>query len=121
MEFSQIEAAVVPSLLVAFLARRYLKSRQARKALPGLLQEGAVIVDVRSRSEVAAGGNPKSINIPLDELDAQIGKLDSKKPIVVCCASGTRSAMAVSLLKRKGFSRVTNAGPWQNTVLNGGH
>jgi rhodanese-related sulfurtransferase len=36
--------------------------------------------------------------------------------VVVCCASGTRSAAAAAILKARGFKEVVNAGPWTNTL-----
>ena len=80
------------------------------------MAEGAVIVDVRSPAEFGSGANPKSINIPLDQIEAGVSKLDPAKPVVVFCASGTRSAMAARILQGKGFAQVTNAGPWRNTL-----
>ncbi len=35
-------------------------------------------------------------------------------PSIVCCASGTRSAMAAHRLRRLGFGRVVNAGSWRS-------
>ena len=53
---------------------------------------------------------------PLGGLDARAGELDASKPVIVCCASGTRSAMAAAVLARRGFKEVVNAGPWANTL-----
>lgn len=82
-----------------------------------LLSEGAIIIDVRSPEEFRRGANPKSVNIPLDNLPNQLRTLDKNKTYVMCCASGGRSAMATSVLKSEGFKTVMNAGPWQNTVI----
>ena len=40
--------------------------------------------------------------------------LSSDKPVVVGCASGTRSAMARMLLKKNGHTEVYNIGTWRN-------
>ena len=107
------EAILIVAFLAAvFLGRRTLRSRAARKQVPALLRAGAVVIDVRSPGEFAVGSRKGSINIPLDQLQTHLPKLDRAKPIVLCCASGTRSAMAASLLKRAGFSQVVNAGVW---------
>ena len=88
-----------------------------KKLLPDLLKKGAVIVDVRSTAEFMGGSNPNSVNIPLDQLSAQsLGKFAKETPIVLCCASGMRSGMAVSTVKSFGYSNVVNAGPWTNTL-----
>ena len=102
--------------LLAFFSWRYLSFRGVKKRLPELLKQGAVIVDVRSPGEFASGSSKESINIPLAELGKSLSRLDPDMPIVVCCASGTRSAAASSLLKKNGFKIVFNAGPWTNTV-----
>ena len=116
MNTTEWQSYLIPIGFVVFIATRVLKFRAARKKLPTLLNEGAVIVDVRSRGEFAGGAAKGSINIPLDELERGAEKLDPAKPVIVCCASGTRSAMGAQLLKRKGFQNVTNVGPWRNAV-----
>lgn len=116
MTLSQLQPYFIPIALVSFFAWRFLKFRKIRGLLPTLLKQGGVIVDVRTAGEYSTGSCEGSINIPLDELDKQAGKLDRDKPVILCCASGTRSGMAAALLKRKGFQNVVNAGPWKNTV-----
>jgi rhodanese-related sulfurtransferase len=77
-----------------------------------LLQEGAVIVDVRTREEYRTRHIKNSLNIPLNELTTQLPKLNKNKPIITCCASGMRSANARSTLLSNGFTTVYNAGSW---------
>jgi rhodanese-related sulfurtransferase len=105
---------VVPGLLIAFFAWRIVSSQLARRRIPGLLQEGAQMVDVRSPGEFASGHAAGSVNIPLPEINARAGELDPKRWVIVCCASGTRSALAGRQLRRRGFERVLNAGSWRN-------
>ena len=76
-----------------------------------LLQNGAVIIDVRSKGEYQGGHIKGSLNIPLDTLSNNIAKLKKEKPVITCCASGMRSASAKSILKSKGFE-VHNGGGW---------
>ena len=82
------------------------------KSIDELLSEGAVIVDVRSKAEYQNGHLKKSINIPLDQLQKNLGKLNKSKPVITCCASGMRSASAKSILKSNGFTEVKNGGGW---------
>jgi len=57
------------------------------------------IVDIRSREEhIANPGFSQAINIPLTELHDRIGEIPTKKPIIVHCASGYRSAIGSSIL-----------------------
>jgi len=101
-------------LIVAYLAWRVLSSFLARRRIPALLQDGAQMVDVRSPAEFAGGHAPGSVNIPLPELDQRMQELDRGRWVIVCCASGTRSALARRKLRGRGFDRVLNAGSWRN-------
>lgn len=102
--------------VAAWLGWRFFKFRAVKARLPELLSRGAVVVDVRSPAEYAAGARPGSLNIPLGEIPMRAGELDPAKPVIVCCASGTRSGLAAGMLKSKGFKEVVNAGPWTNTL-----
>ena len=113
---SQFASYVLPVAIVLFLAWRWLKFRGIRKSLPILLENGAQIIDVRSREEFSAGSASGAKNIPLGELTKNLNQLNREKPILLCCASGTRSGMAAGILRRNGFENVTNAGPWQNLL-----
>ncbi len=115
MTFEEIQPYVIPAAAAVYLIYRFLKFRRVKAGLPGLAAGGAVFVDVRTPAEHAAGSRPGSLNIPLDELERRAGELDKSRTIVLCCASGARSGVAASILKRKGFT-VVNAGPWQNTL-----
>lgn len=78
-----------------------------------LVADGAIIVDVRSKGEYASGHIKGSINIPLDSLSNNLGKIkDKNKPVITCCASGMRSASAKSILVSKGYTAVYNGGGW---------
>jgi phage shock protein E len=78
-----------------------------------LVKNGAIVLDVRSKSEYAGGHIKGSINISVDTLRNNLGKLkDKDKPIITCCASGMRSASAKSILKSNGYSQVYNGGGW---------
>ena len=77
-----------------------------------LIQNGAIIVDVRTKGEFQGGHIKGSINIPLNVLQDNISKLKKDKAIITCCASGMRSASAKSLLKSSGFTEVYNGGGW---------
>jgi rhodanese-related sulfurtransferase len=102
------------AVVAGYLAWRVINSFLVRRRLPSLLEEGAQLVDVRGRGEFAAGHAANSINIPLPEIGERAGDLDRSRPVIVCCASGTRSAMAAHRLRRLGFGRVVNAGSWRS-------
>lgn len=83
--------------------------------LAALAQQGAIILDVRSKGEYASGHIKGSINIPVDQLGSSLSQLkDKNKPIITCCASGMRSASAKGMLKSKGYTEVHNGGGWSS-------
>ena len=78
-----------------------------------LVKQGAIILDVRSKSEYTSGHIKGSINIPVDQLVKNLSKLkDRNKTIITCCASGSRSSMAKSILKSNAYVNVYNGGSW---------
>ena len=98
--------------LGTWLAYRWWSSRRVAAMLPQLKAQGATLLDVRTAAEFAQAHAPGSINIPLAEIGARWTEISTAVPVVVCCASGTRSGMARMLLKKKGLGAVYNAGPW---------
>lgn len=78
------------------------------------LDNGAVLIDVRSESEYRAGHVKGSVNIPLQNLKQELPKLKNEKNIIVFCQSGARSARAKSILKQNGFQNVINGGGWRS-------
>ena len=91
-----------------------IKRLGARKAPSTLVKEkiaqGAIVVDVRTKGEFAAGAYPKAKNIPLDALAGRLAELPKNKPIIVYCASGARASQAARILTHAGFTDVVNAG-----------
>nr|WP_315147006.1 rhodanese-like domain-containing protein [uncultured Flavobacterium sp.] len=80
-----------------------------------LLQQGAVIVDVRSKGEFRGGHIKGSLNIPVDVLRQNLNQLQNKNQVIItCCASGMRSASAKSILKASGYTEVYNGGGWSS-------
>jgi phage shock protein E len=80
--------------------------------LRAALENGAVVIDVRSAGEFDSGHFHPSKNIPVDRIASRAEEIKKwNKPVIVCCASGMRSGMAKQVLKAKGVS-VINAGSW---------
>ncbi len=63
----------------------------------------AVILDVRTKDEAAAGKLKNSIAIPLDEIGARLSELPKDKMIYVHCTTGARADMAAQELKKNGY------------------
>ena len=98
--------------LVLWFGYKAWNSRQVVAMLPELKKNGALFIDVRSAGEFASGSAPGTVNIPLPELGSRLGEIPKSSPVVVCCASGTRSGMAKLLLKKNGYQNVHNVGTW---------
>ena len=85
--------------------------------------ENALVLDTRSMTEFKTGHIVDAINIPLNNLGKQLKTLekDKDRPIIICCRSGSRSAMACKTLKKAGFENVHNLKggmmAWENASL----
>ncbi len=80
-----------------------------------LVQQGAILLDVRSKGEFMGGHIKGAVNIPVENLKNNLDKLkDKNKPIITCCASGIRSASAKNILISNGYSHVYNGGGWSS-------
>ncbi len=65
-------------------------------------------VDVRTPSEFKANNIKGFRNIPLQSLASRAKELDKEKPVVLMCASGSRSMQAARILKRLGVETIVN-------------
>lgn len=78
------------------------------------VEREAIIIDVRSAGEFASGHIKDSKNIPLNTISTKVEEIKKLgKPVIVCCASGMRSAQAASILKQNGIE-VINGGGWSS-------
>ncbi|MEW9121468.1 MAG: FAD-dependent oxidoreductase [Thermotaleaceae bacterium] len=73
-----------------------------------LVQQGACIIDVREKTEYAAGHIHGAKNIPLSEIRERIHEIPKEQPIYLHCRSGQRSYNAALLLQQSGFKEVYN-------------
>jgi len=65
-------------------------------------------LDVRNDAETAGGVIPGALRVPLAQLPARLGEIPADRPVVVYCASGQRSVIAMSLLEREGRTDVAD-------------
>jgi len=78
------------------------------------LNDGAVVIDVRTVEEFQSGHIQGSKNIVLNSIPARIAEIKAmNKKIIAVCRSGARSGQATSFLSQQGID-VVNGGPWQN-------
>ncbi len=95
-----------------WIVYKWWNSKKIIAMLPKLKEKGAIFIDVRSAGEFASGSAPGTINIPLNELNSRLHEIPKTTPIVLCCASGTRSGMAKMVFKKNGHQEVYNIGTW---------
>lgn len=116
MDYSFV-LGILGALVVAFLIRPFLfrgSTAIAPAEAKKLVQDGALLVDVRSAAEYAQGSLPKAKNIPLQELPKRLREFGpTDRTIILCCQTGTRSAIAANALKRAGYTSVFNLGSWR--------
>lgn len=77
-----------------------------------LVQQGAIIVDVRTPEEFRGGHINGSLNIPVQLIASKVNDLKKKgKPVIAVCRSGARSGVATGILKNAGIEAY-NGGAW---------
>ncbi len=81
------------------------------------LRRGAIVIDVRTPQEFDQGKVPESINIPVDRIAANAERIKNmNRPVVFCCASGSRSSDSATIMKQKGMKAVYNGGSWYDVL-----
>jgi rhodanese-related sulfurtransferase len=94
-----------------------------------LVAKGALLVDVRDGTEVAATGKAAgAIHIPRGLLEFKADptaptadkNFSTDKTVIVHCASGGRAALAGKLLKDMGYEKVYNLGGLKDWIEAGG-
>ncbi|MGW8565828.1 FAD-dependent oxidoreductase [Isoptericola sp. NPDC055881] len=74
---------------------------------------GALVLDVRTRDEIASGVLPGALHVPHTELRARLDEVREAaagRPVRVLCASGVRSAIAHRVLAQSGFDSASLSG-----------
>jgi adenylyltransferase/sulfurtransferase len=62
-------------------------------------REDIACIDVRTRSEFDVFHLPKTVNIPLAEMEKRINEISANGPVYIICQSGVRSHQAVAILR----------------------
>ena len=86
-----------------------------------LPRDGSVtLLDTRTPGEFRRGHIDGFTNIPVDDLRARIGEIESEKPVYVICQSGLRSYIATRILEGYGFEAYNFAGGFRfyDAVMN---
>lgn len=91
-------------------------AREAREAI----DDGAVMIDVRTTREWNAGHAPFATHVPMDQLDRKLSRISKAKKVVVVCRSGSRSRMACRQLSSAGYDVLNLSGglrSWERAGL----
>jgi len=104
--------AVLALAVLAYEASRARSGGQSVGPMDAvrLLNQGAVMLDVRSQAEFDSGHILDSRHIPQDQLasSAETLKKYKDKVVIACCESGMRSGAAARVLQAQGFTKVVN-------------
>lgn len=98
--------------MLNLLSRNSVKKISASEAKQRLdSNEPVVLIDVREKGEYMDRHIPKSINVPLGNINA-VEKLvpDKNAPVFVYCLSGGRSANAAKQMDKMGYKNIYNLG-----------
>ena len=108
-------------ILIAVLVLGFLFYSRAQANIPTITSDEAreylndsnyQFIDVRTDSEYTSGHIPKSIHIPLHEIQNRLSEIDSlkNKNIIAYCRSGVRSSKATKILIEAGFKVLNLSG-----------
>ena len=118
LEFAGNNVLLVSALVVSFFVVIFTELRRKASGLTNieaadavkLINNDAVVVDIRSVDAFGRGHIVSARNIPSDELDTKLATLEpfKSKPIVAVCESGMSSTRVVNTLRQSGFESVYN-------------
>ncbi|MDC0353444.1 rhodanese-like domain-containing protein [Candidatus Pelagibacter sp.] len=99
-------------------AMEEIKTINADEALKMVEENNCNLIDIREDNELESTGKiENSVHIPRGKLEIyldpnsvlyQRGVLDKNKEIVLFCAGGVRSALAVKALKNMGYEKISH-------------
>ena len=75
-----------------------------------LVEQGAVLLDVREDIEWQAGHAPEATHLPMSQIGARVSELPTDRLIVCVCHVGARSAAVAEALNNAGYSASNLAG-----------
>ena len=99
-------------------AMQEIKTIKADEALKMVEENNCNLIDIREGNELESTGKVEhSVHIPRGKLEIfldpnsalfQQGVLDQNKEMVLFCAGGVRSALAVKALKNMGYEKISH-------------
>ena len=117
-EFTGNHPVLVAGLIGSFLWLLFYELKQKAAGLVNvdtatavsLINDGAMVLDLRSKEAFSQGHIVNAKNVPLDEFEARREAVIGSKPrpIVAVCDSGARSARAIHSLRQSGNESAFN-------------
>lgn len=105
----KVISLLLATLCVGLMSPMTFASERAEKGWL-LIEQGAMIVDVRTPQEFSQGHLDNAVNFPLSNLDKHVKDINKDQLIVLYCRSGNRSSQAYQYLQSQGFTNLHNAG-----------
>jgi rhodanese-related sulfurtransferase len=104
--------AVLALAVLAYEASRARSGGQSVGPMDAvrLINEGALLLDVRTQAEFDAGHILDARHVPQDQIasSGEVLKRYKDKVVIACCESGMRSGAAARVLQAQGFTKVVN-------------
>ena len=97
-----------------------IKQISVQEANEAVKAENVQFIDVRTVEEYKSGHAPKVINMPLDDLEKEMAKLDKTKPVYLICQTGRRSQKGAEILQKQGFKQLYNITGGTSAWINAG-
>jgi len=113
IEFAGNHVLLVSALMISFFLLVFSELRRKASGLINvdagdavkLINNDAIVVDIRNAEAFSRGHIVNARNIPSDELDSRLSQLDQHKanPVIAVCDNGITSTRAVNTLRGAGF------------------
>lgn len=90
--------------------RCYCETNVSEQQLKKMVEQGAILLDVRSPQEYEEGHLENAILLPEYEINEKANSIlpDKSQAIIVYCSTGHRSQKAQKMLQKLGYKKVYN-------------
>lgn len=105
---------IAGAILLIYISYRTYRFATLDNGLFEKIENGAIILDVRTENEYKTGHIDGSINIPLGTIGKRCIELDTNKTYITTCSHGLRSIKVETMLKGKGYKNIFNGGAWSD-------
>ena len=115
----QFGSAKDPVNMLGFVAAGLLRGDHPQTDVEAVLADptAALLLDVRTPTEFAAGRLPGAVNIPVDELRNRLAEIPRDGNVIVYCQVGQRGYLATRILLQNGFRVHNLAGGFKTWLL----